>query len=285
MLRTRVLTAVIGIPLMLGVIFAPGGGLFALTLSLLALIGAMEYQRAYEKADWYPKPRPNKLLLLGGAVLPLMMWAFPNLSLTHLLLLIVAAAILTELTGAWYRGSHSVVPNIGYGIFGMFYIGWLFSFGVLLRQDATPATITIGDWRVEQGALWTLWLFAMLWLGDSGAYFIGKSIGKRKIATLLSPAKTLEGFLANLILCVLMGWWGGVQLGLPVHWALAAGFGVGILGQLGDLFESALKRSIGVKDFGGILPGHGGVLDRFDSFLFSAPWMWAVLHWAGVLSS
>lgn len=282
MLRTRVLTAVIGIPLMLGVIFAPGGGLFAFTLSLLALIGSMEYKRAYEQADWFPKPRPNRLLLLGGAALPLLIWGFPAASLTNLLLPIVATAILAELIGAWRRGSHSVAPNIGYGVFGMFYIGWLFGFGVLLRQDSTPATL--GGWQVEQGALWVLWLFTMLWSGDSGAYFIGKFIGKRKIATLLSPAKTLEGFIANLILCLLVGWWGGVNLGLPVHWAFTAGVGVGILGQLGDLFESALKRSIGVKDFGGILPGHGGVLDRFDSFLFSAPWVWAVLHWAGVLA-
>ncbi|MFN3690931.1 MAG: phosphatidate cytidylyltransferase, partial [Fimbriimonadales bacterium] len=125
------------------------------------------------------------------------------------------------------------------------------------------------------------WLFAMLWVGDSAAYFAGKLIGRRKIAPLISPAKTLEGSLVNLILCVVVGWQGGVWLGLPVGWAVAAGVGVGILGQLGDLFESAMKRSIGIKDFGGILPGHGGVLDRFDSYLFSAPWIWWVVQMAG----
>ncbi|GIV10550.1 MAG: hypothetical protein KatS3mg020_0041 [Fimbriimonadales bacterium] len=281
MLRTRVLTAVIGIPLMVGVIFAPSGGLFAFTLSMLALIGSLEYQRACSQVGWYPKPRFNPLLLWGGAALPMIIGAFPSLPLTVLLLPILAAALLYELASAWRTGTHSVVPNIGYSLFGMFYIGWLFSFGVQIRQDPTPATIA--GWQVEQGALWTLWLFAMLWSGDSGAYFVGKSIGKRKIASEISPAKTLEGFWANLILCTLVGLWGGVQLGLPVHWAFAAGIGVGLLGQLGDLFESAIKRSIGIKDFGVILPGHGGVLDRFDSFLFSAPWVWAVLNWAGVL--
>ncbi|MCX7993039.1 MAG: phosphatidate cytidylyltransferase [Fimbriimonadales bacterium] len=279
MLRTRVLTAIIGIPLMLAAIFAPGGGLFAFALSLLALIGSLEYQRAYSQADWFPKPRPSLILLLAGAGMPFIFWVSPQLALTQYLLASFAIALLYELFHAWRRGDLSVAPNIGYGIFGMLYIGWLFSFGVELRSDTTPTVL--GRWQVEQGALWTLWLFAMLWLGDSGAYFIGKSIGKRKIATKLSPAKTLEGFIANLILCIFVGWQAGMWLGLSAGWAIAAGVGVGILGQLGDLFESALKRSIGVKDFGGILPGHGGVLDRFDSFLFSAPWVWWIVQMAG----
>ncbi len=279
MLRTRVLTAIIGIPLMLTAIFAPGGGLFAFALSLLALTASLEYRRAYSQADWFPKPRPSLILLLAGAGMPFLFWAFPRLTLATYLLPTLAAALLMELARAWRAGSSSVAPNIGYGIFGMLYIGWLFSFGAFLRSDLTPATI--GRWQVEQGALWTLWLFAMLWLGDSGAYFVGKSIGRHKIAPLLSPAKTFEGFVANLILCVLVGWQGGVGLGLSSSWAIVAGVGVGVLGQLGDLFESALKRSIGVKDVGGILPGHGGVLDRFDSFLFSAPWIWGVVQVAG----
>ncbi|MFN7018755.1 MAG: phosphatidate cytidylyltransferase [Fimbriimonadales bacterium] len=279
MLRTRVLTATVGIPLMLVAIFAPGGGAFALTLSILALVGTLEYRRAYSRADWFPRPRPNPVLLFAGAGMPFLFWAFPNLTLFAYLLLAFATAMLMELVAAWRGKSISVVPNIGYGIFGMLYIGWLFSFGVQLRSDTTPATL--GGWQTERGALWMLWLFAMLWLGDSGAFFVGKSIGRRKIASLISPAKTLEGSIANLILCVLVGWQGGVWLGLPVGWGITAGVGVGILGQLGDLFESALKRSIGVKDFGGVLPGHGGVLDRFDSFLFSAPWLWWVVQMAG----
>lgn len=279
MLRTRVLTAIVGIPLLLAVIFAPGGGLYALTLSLLALIGVLEYHRAYTHADWFPKPRPNWLLLFAGAAMPLTFWLFPSLTLATFLLPVFATALLYELFIAWRVGRLLVVPNIGYGIFGMFYIGWLFTFGVLLRNNLTPASLW--GMQIEQGALWTLWLFAMLWLGDSAAYFVGKSIGKRKIATLLSPAKTLEGFLANLILCILVGWQGGLMLGVSAGWAIVAGLGVGVLGQFGDLFESALKRSIGVKDFGGILPGHGGVLDRFDSFLFSAPWIWWIAQVAG----
>jgi phosphatidate cytidylyltransferase len=276
MLRTRVLTAVVGIPLALVVVFAPGGGLMAFALSLLALLGALEYRRAYLHADWIPQPRPSLILLLAGACLPLLVWRFPQASLASVLLPALAVAALYELARAWEGRRLSLAANLGHGVFGMLYIGWLFSFGVLLRADYAPAPLW--GWQVERGALWVLWLLAMLWLGDSGAYFVGRAIGRRKLAPTLSPAKTVEGSLANLALCVLVGWQGGVALGLPLGWAIAGGLGVGILGQLGDLFESALKRAVGVKDFGGILPGHGGVLDRFDSFLFSAPWVWWIVQ-------
>jgi len=276
MLRTRVLTAVVGIPLALAVVFAPGGGLMAFALSLLALLGALEYRRAYLYADWIPQPRPSLILLLAGACLPLLVWRFPQASLASVLLPALALASLYELARAWRGKRLSLAANLGHGVFGMLYIGWLFSFGVLLRADDAPALLW--GWQVERGALWVLWLLAMLWLGDSGAYFVGRAIGRRKLAPTLSPAKTVEGSLANLALCVLVGWQGGAALGLPLGWAIAGGLGVGVLGQLGDLFESALKRAVGVKDFGGILPGHGGVLDRFDSFLFSAPWVWWIVQ-------
>jgi phosphatidate cytidylyltransferase len=278
MLRTRVLTALVGIPLALAVVFVPGGGLMAFALSLLALLGALEYRRAYLHADWIPQPRPSLILLLVGACLPLVFWRFPQVSFASVLLPALALASLYELARAWRGKRLSLAANLGHGVFGMLYIGWLFSFGVLLRADYAPATLW--GWQVERGALWVLWLLAMLWLGDSGAYFVGRAIGRRKLAPTLSPAKTVEGALANLALCVLVGWQGGAALGLPLGWAIAGGLGVGVLGQLGDLFESALKRAVGVKDFGGVLPGHGGVLDRFDSFLFSAPWVWWVTQHA-----
>jgi phosphatidate cytidylyltransferase len=248
----------------------------AFALSLLALLGALEYRRAYLHADWIPQPRPSLILLLAGACLPLLVWRFPQASLASVLLPALAVASLYELARAWGGRRLSLAANLGHGVFGMLYIGWLFSFGVLLRADDTPAPLW--GWQVERGALWVLWLLAMLWLGDSGAYFVGRAIGRRKLAPTLSPAKTVEGALANLALCLLVGWQGGVALGLPLGWAIAGGLGVGVLGQLGDLFESALKRAVGVKDFGGILPGHGGVLDRFDSFLFSAPWVWWIVQ-------
>lgn len=110
-----------------------------------------------------------------------------------------------------------------------------------------------------------------LWAGDSAAIFIGKAFGKHLLAPKISPKKTVEGSAANLVACLLAAWGFGVWIGIPVAQSLACGLAAGILGQAGDLFESWMKRRAGLKDSGAVLPGHGGVLDRIDSILFTAP--------------
>jgi phosphatidate cytidylyltransferase len=130
-----------------------------------------------------------------------------------------------------------------------------------------------------------LWVFANpalmailpLWGGDTAAMLIGRAFGKHRLAPSISPNKTVEGSVANVFACVLVSmalaawigynWWTGAICGLLA----------GVFGQLGDLFESYLKRQAGVKDSGSILPGHGGLLDRIDSVLFTAPFTYAVL--------
>ena len=115
-----------------------------------------------------------------------------------------------------------------------------------------------------------------LWLGDTAAYFIGKRFGKTPLAPKISPKKTVEGAIANLVTAVVASFLIGALLNnnlvspIPQTALLAVGLITGILGQVGDLLESALKRSAGVKDSGNILPGHGGILDRIDSLLFAS---------------
>ena len=110
-----------------------------------------------------------------------------------------------------------------------------------------------------------------VWAGDIAAIFAGRAFGKHPLAPKISPKKTVEGGLANLVAAVFTAWLLGRLLGLPDVRSLGAGLAVGVLGQAGDLFESWLKRRAGVKDSGTLLPGHGGVLDRIDSVLFAAP--------------
>jgi len=131
-------------------------------------------------------------------------------------------------------------------------------------------------------AKFLIMLFALVWINDSGAYFAGKSLGKRKFAPLVSPNKTWEGaiggFLATVILGVLIGAFSSL---FTVAQGLILGLALGILAPIGDLLESAIKRGAGVKDSGTLLPGHGGVLDRIDSVLICAPVFYYFLAYFG----
>jgi phosphatidate cytidylyltransferase len=111
--------------------------------------------------------------------------------------------------------------------------------------------------------------FALMWTNDSGAYIAGRSFGKHKLAPQISPGKTWEGWAGGLLFTVALGWF--LQGSMGLEWGLMLAAVVSLLGPLGDLAESFLKRKAGIKDSGHVLPGHGGVLDRFDSHLFSAP--------------
>ena len=126
--------------------------------------------------------------------------------------------------------------------------------------------------------LFAIGLILLIWANDTGAYFVGSRLGKRKLAPDVSPNKTWEGFFGGLILS------GSVALLIAsifefdsLTWGLL-GLSAGVFGTLGDLFESSLKRYTGVKDSGNIMPGHGGLLDRFDGFFFLIPVAWIILQ-------
>ena len=152
-------------------------------------------------------------------------------------------------------------------LLGGLYVGFLIPFVVLL-------------FRRPDGRAWIGWLFVVIMAGDSAAYFIGKRFGKRKVAPLLSPGKTVAGVWGYLVAAVVVGAAGALLLFNEYSWleiSLVA-LALGILGQVGDLFESWLKRLAAVKDAGSVLPGHGGLLDRLDSLIFPAVFATAYLR-------
>ena len=158
-------------------------------------------------------------------------------------------------------------PMMVYSVFGVLFIGWTLSHLILLRL--LPA----GPWYM-------LFLCAVVWVGDTAAMYVGKSLGHHKLAPAISPGKTWEGAIGGVIgsVCtavVSAGWW------LP-HlgpWqCIVLGLCISLTAQLSDLAESMLKRYAGVKDSGGLIPGHGGMLDRIDSLLFAAPTLVYVLY-------
>ena len=143
-------------------------------------------------------------------------------------------------------------------VFGIFYIAWLFSFIIKVKD-------------LSDGALWVFYILAVTKLGDTAAYFVGKWHGKRPLLPHISPNKTVEGAVANLIACILVSV--GSTFYLPdvnlIH-LFILGTILGVLAQLGDLAESLIKRDVEVKDSGSI-PGLGGILDVMDSLLFTVP--------------
>ena len=154
--------------------------------------------------------------------------------------------------------------------------------GILYVTSGFVALMAIRDTQLYENTTYyagqssfgesVIWLLLLsIWASDTFAYFVGKKWGARRIVPDISPNKTLEGFIGGFIGCVLTGWIGSICLGLPSTLGTGIGIIVGIMAPLGDLFESKLKRLANKKDSGNLLPGHGGVLDRFDSLLFATP--------------
>ena len=180
------------------------------------------------------------------------------------------------------RREQEPLANLGVTFFGVVYIGWLMSYLVQIRSISGTLAVA-APWGafppLARGAWLVLYLLLVTWLNDTGAYLIGARFGKTRLAPTLSPKKTVEGAVGGLIFAVVTAALCGLWLKIPLGHALILGLLLGMLGQVGDLCESALKRDLGIKDFGGILPGHGGILDRFDSILFTAPVAYYYLVW------
>lgn len=253
MLVYRIISAVIGIPLLLTIFWIGKLPLLAL-VAILIIIGCKELNNILIKQDINPSLGLgviNSLFLLFTAY-------FNNtidLGFAFVLLIIL------NLTLMVYKFPNFNLKNSAGTVFMVVYIGWLFTHLYLLRV-------------LHNGWYLIVLLLVTTWSTDTFAYFIGKKFGRNKLAPAISPKKTIEGSFGGVIgsvigsgLVYLIYSSGEINL---FHY-LVIGLLVGISAQIGDLAESALKRLGGVKDSGNIIPGHGGVLDRFDSMLFTAP--------------
>jgi phosphatidate cytidylyltransferase len=165
---------------------------------------------------------------------------------------------------------------------GAIYIGWTFAHFILLRTLSaalTPAPLSV--LKLDPGAAWIVFALLVNFAGDTLAYFTGRTWGQHRMAPSISPAKTWEGAAGGLLAASGAGGLLVYLLGLPIStWQglLIGGLG-SIAGQTGDLSESLIKRQVGVKDSGHLIPGHGGLLDRADSLLFTVPTIYYIVHW------
>lgn len=271
-LITRVASSLVGIPLLLSLMFVEispklPGVVFTGGVAIIALLCAGEYFRGLRSRGF----RPNAIVAyVAVVILQFAAWGVSRGQVGHLLPILLVVLTIATLVLEVLRREQEPLANLGVTFFGVVYVGWLLSYLVQIRS--IPGRLA--PWGLPElplGAWLVLYLLLITWLNDTGAYLVGARIGKTKLAPKLSPKKTVEGAIGGLVFATLTAIGVGLWLKLPWQQTLLLGPILGILGQVGDLCESALKRDLGIKDFGGIMPGHGGLLDRFDSILFTAP--------------
>lgn len=163
-------------------------------------------------------------------------------------------------------------------IYAFMYTGWLFSFCLQIRTIPGQIAGPNGS-MVDLGAAYLLMLISSTAFSDVGCYAFGKMFGRHQLAPAISPGKTIEGSLGGLLVSAFVAFMFGQWLGLPLGQCLLYGAVVSAVAQLGDLWESMMKREAGVKDSGRALAGHGGVLDRFDSFFYAMPIGWLLTNY------
>jgi phosphatidate cytidylyltransferase len=274
MTRQRVIVALVVLPaLYLYIRYLPPSAFFALVCASV-LVGQYEFYRFFSASlrPWllaaglffgvlivwslYQQPGRSLLVINDGA----------HLTMAAVMACLVMGMLLAEL---WFgRALASSLTEVSVLVFGALYVGGLLGHLVLLRG-------------LVQGAGAVFFVVAVTWMVDSAAYFGGRRFGRHPLAPVISPKKTIEGAVIGLA--------GGLTTALVAQWwwfpmlTVAESVGVGLLlgcvGQLGDLAESMLKRSAGVKDSGGWIPAHGGLLDKVDSLVFTAPTFYYYLVW------
>lgn len=252
----RCLVAIIFIPIFVLVILCSHQLVFlALTCSIIAWALYEFFRAVVDKEDKSVSLYDISL----GILIPLSFFFTGERVIPLVLIVIIFLVFLHQFFLLRISG---VMRDISFSLTGILYVSFLLSYLILLR--AIPG---MGKWLV-------LTTFFITWMGDSGAYFVGKMWGRHRFFSILSAHKTVEGFIGAISLSLTGALISYCWLPLPWYHILVLGGLGGVMGQLGDFFESMLKRGLGIKDFGKFLPGHGGLLDRFDSMIFVAPFFY-----------
>jgi phosphatidate cytidylyltransferase len=282
----RIITAAIALPVLIAsIIFPPLEILFVLLAGAAIVVALYEFCFLARRVG----AKPDVVVAYGATAALLVLFAFNWLELLYLVvpLFIVAALVSEMLRGAPFD---KMILSVGSTVLGVLYVSFLGGHLLAVRTGfahsfIAPETFTFGAGLVSKSLSTHLlsFFFLVLMGSDTGAYYTGRLLGKHKLAPSVSPGKTWEGavggMVASLLAACLAHYWFFPELELSAALPLAAVMNV--LGVVGDLTESALKRGAKAKDAAQILPGHGGLLDRLDSLLFNAPLLYyfALYYW------
>ena len=290
-LALRVIFSVIAAPLALWIVLAGGAPLAAL-LAIVSAIGAWEFFRIARASG--ARPLDDAGIALAG-ILPLAIHAH-YLGLFSVRPALVALVVLLIMGATiWLRGVEGrPLGAAATTVFGIVYTAGMLGFAYAIRYHDTVVGYDIVGARklgalglsIAPGGVLLVFPLVLTWASDIGAYFVGRAIGGRKLIPSVSPGKTVAGAVGGLVASMLVAYAYGrgilapiAHLGFTPGGALLFGVIISVAAQVGDLFESLLKREAGVKDSSRILPGHGGILDRFDSLIFVLPVAYLLLGW------
>jgi len=265
-LFSRVLVALVGIPLIIALCLI-GKIPFLIFVLFIGLISFFEFSGMLKNKNSYA----NRII--GSITVLLIIFNEYNKFIDYhvFIILVILALLLTEL----FRNKSSAINNLGSTMLGIFYIGFFAASILNIREFYSGSAFTYA-----QGGYLILSILVSIWFCDSAAYFIGSAYGLHKLMPRVSPKKSWEGAVAGFIFAIV-----GLVVAkllvldfLTMFQAIVIGIIVGVFGQIGDLIESLIKRDANVKDSSTIIPGHGGIFDRFDSLLFTAPIVYLYLR-------
>jgi len=296
MLKQRVLTALVLLPLVIALLLLAPLKLFAAAILVVIYLLSLEWAKLLKfRSAWQASA-----FAIAVSVVNLSLWwwggdyrfwpsvSWPSQMVWDLPIIALAVALVGLVVAMVIVFTFSVMPKWWSGrlVKGLLAFALLPGFFVALVSIRAVGSVSVANSDLYHGGQLVLLMFAMIWAADTGAYLTGKAVGKTKLAAVVSPNKTWEGALGGVLLSLGVAWLGALWMHFevenPLLYSLVAIF-LAFVSIVGDLFESALKRVSNIKDSGNLLPGHGGVLDRLDSSIVVAPLFFLIFSYQGWL--